>query len=56
MDVNYVTNQSGQRMEQQKEGTLTDTAELDELLAQADQLALLETRVRYTLSRASTIQ
>lgn len=37
---------------QQKEGSLSDTAELDELLAQADQLTLLKTRARYTLAQS----
>jgi hypothetical protein len=40
---------------QQKKGTLTDTAELDELLAQTDQLTLLKTRARYTLAHSNTV-
>lgn len=41
---------------QQKEGMLGEdgTAELDELLAQVDQLTLLKTRARYTLAQIET--
>lgn len=41
---------------QQQEGMLGEdgTAELDELLAQVDQLTLLKTRARYTLAQIGT--
>jgi hypothetical protein len=42
----------------QKKSALAEaeTAELDELLAQADQLTLLKTRARYTLAQMDTTQ
>jgi len=42
---------------QQKDGKLTtnESEELDKLLAQIDQLTILKTRARYTLSQLSTV-
>ncbi|MBE2199909.1 MAG: hypothetical protein IAE79_14945 [Anaerolinea sp.] len=46
-----------QLLAQQKEGDLQGTAvaELDELLAQTDQLTLLKTRARYTLTQTEAV-